>query len=82
MSKGAFDTVDVMLKLAKTIFEGGTVTSSWIEKRFLVSRSTAKRYMTRLECSLPVVSEHQTTGSLDCGRRVLRLMKPAKAMRK
>jgi len=74
MSKGDFDTVDVMLKLAKTIYEGGTVTSAWIQRRFSVSRSTAKRYMTRLECSLPVVSVDQTNGSLRCGRRALRLM--------
>ncbi len=81
MSKGDFDTVDVMLRLAKTIFEGGTVTSAWIEKQFSVSRSTAKRYMTRLECSLPVVSVGQANGSLRCGRRALRLMKPARALR-
>lgn len=46
-----------MLALARRLYEGLPVTRRDIEQRFNVSRSTAKRYMVRLECALPVVAE-------------------------
>lgn len=52
------DEATRLLKLAQLLFDGGTVTSAYIEETFEVSYATAKRDMVKLEQCLPVVVEH------------------------
>lgn len=51
------DTTEIYLHLALRLFQGQEVTSRYIRDRWGVSRTTAQRYITRLEAALPVVTE-------------------------
>lgn len=62
--------IDISLALAHRLFSGGEVTRRYIEETFEVSRATAKRYLIRLECALPVV-----VAADECGGKSLRMMK-------
>lgn len=62
--------VDNILMLARRLYEGHRLTRMDIEQRCNVSRATAKRYMARLECALPVEADIG-----DRGARMLRIMK-------
>ena len=48
-----------MLKAAAMIYAGDRLTTELIERRFEVSKATAKQYMVELERHLPVVVEQQ-----------------------
>jgi flagella basal body P-ring formation protein FlgA len=56
MPKGSTDIGQHMLELARSLYEGATITRQDIETRFGVSRATAKRYIARLEQALPVTA--------------------------
>lgn len=48
------DTINRMLDLAKRLYAGETITSSFIRRIYGVSWATAKRDLVRLERALPV----------------------------
>lgn len=72
------DVFDLTLSLAQRLFTGGLVTTHYIREEFGVSVATAKRYMTRLECSLPVLVEDIPAESIKSSgqcRKQMRLLK-------
>jgi hypothetical protein len=71
------EPITVALELAKRLYNGGVVTTAFIREEFGVSPATAKRYMVRLECALPVLVEKIPNGfSVRYGTstKLLRLM--------
>lgn len=70
-------TVERLLHLAVRLGSGQAVTQSYIMDRYDVSLATAKRDMTLLESTLPLVSEGGGKG-VGMPKRTLRLMPGAK----
>lgn len=68
MKANGFDTCDVLLKIAFHLCNGGQVSTQWIRDTYGVSKATAKRYMVRIEVSLPVIASRS-----EIGARVIRL---------
>ena len=76
-------TMERVASLTAHLYEGGEVTSSYIEGRYEVSRATAKRTMLLLEIVLPQVSvsfrEVKSAAPNRNKARVLRLVGRLKA---
>lgn len=43
-----------MLRIARRLYEGKTITSHWIQRTFSVHKATAERDMRIIQCYLPV----------------------------
>lgn len=51
-----YNQAERLIRCAWRVYHGGTVTRAWLQKRFGVSRATAKRDLVVLERSIPVKS--------------------------
>jgi DNA-binding GntR family transcriptional regulator len=64
MAHSGIDFGDALIKTTLHLCMGGSVSTAWIRGRFGVSKATAKRYLIRIEASLPVVSEKGYRGAI------------------